>query len=738
MSEIIIKNLSRRRFLQGSAGLTLGFCLPAIAAGAAGKLGAAVAVDTEINAFLRIGTDNSVTILSKHLEMGQGSYTGLATILAEELDADWKHVRVEGAPADAKRYNNTFWGPAQGTGGSTAMANSWEEMRKAGAAGRAMLVSAAAKRWNVGVADIAVRDGIVSHAASGRQASFGELAQDAARETVPADVKLKDPKDFRLIGKQARRKDSVAKTNGTAQFTQDVFLPGMLVAVVAHPLLFGATVKSFDASKAKAIKGVVDVVQIPQGVAVLASDTWSAKKGRDALSVSWDESKAFKLGSDEILAKYKEMAKKPGLIAANKGDTAKTFAGAAKVISAAFDFPYLAHAAMEPMNCVVQLKANGCEVWNGEQFQTVDQGRVAALFGLKPEQVKLNMLYAGGSFGRRACTQSDYVLEAAHIVKAINGKIPGNPAVKLVWLREDDMRGGYYRPLFHHALEAALDGSGKLVGWHHRLVGQSILTGSPFEAMMVKDGIDHVSVEGASNLPYAIPNLLVDLHTPTDIGVPVLWWRSVGSSHTAYSTEVFLDQVAAAMGKDPVALRLELLAEHPHHAGVLKLAAEKADWGTPLKAAPGERRGRGVAVHESFNSFVAHVAEVTIKKDGAIRVDRVVSAVDCGTAINPDNIRSQVEGSVGFALSAAMSGEITLKGGRVEQGNFDGYPVLRIGDMPRVEVHIVPSALAPTGIGEPGVPPVAPAVANAIAAVTGKFLTRLPFNTTELVAGGVA
>ena len=731
MSEIIIENLSRRRFLQGSAGLTLGFCLPTIAAAAPGKANTGVAAASFApNAFLRIGADNSVTIISKHLEMGQGTYTGLATILADELDADWKNVRVEGAPADAKRFNNTLWGPSQGTGGSTAMANSWEQMRKAGATGRAMLVAAAARRWNLGVADIAVRDGIVSHAASGRKASFGELALDAAKETVPTDVKLKDPKDFRLIGRQARRTDSVAKTNGTAQFTQDVFLPGMLVAVVAHPPVFGATVKSFDAGKAKAIKGVVDVVQIPQGVAVLATDTWSAKKGRDALSVSWDESQAFKLGSDEILARYKEMARKPGLIARQAGDTGKAFAGAAKVVRAAFDFPYLAHAAMEPMNCVVQLKADGCEVWNGEQFQTVDQGRVAALFGLAPEQVKLNMLYAGGSFGRRASTQSDYVLEAAHIVKAINGKAP----VKLVWMREDDMRGGYYRPLFHHALEAAIDGAGKLVGWHHRLVGQSILAGSPFEQMMVKDGIDQVSVEGAANLPYAIPNLTVDLHTPTDIGVPVLWWRSVGSSHTAYSTEVFLDQVAVAMGKDPVALRLELLGEHPRHAGVLKLAAAKANWGAPLKAAAGERRGRGVAVHESFNSFVAHVAEVTIRKDGSIRVDRVVSAVDCGTAINPDNIRSQVEGSVGFALSAAMSGEITLKGGRVEQGNFDGYPLLRIGDMPKVEVHIVPSTGAPTGIGEPGVPPVAPAVANAIAAATGKFLTRMPFNTSELVA----
>jgi len=736
MSEIVIENLSRRRFLQGGAGLTLGFCLPAIAAttlpaagpGKAGE-GLAAAVNFEPNAFLRIGTDNSVTVISKHLEMGQGTYTGLATILAEELDADWQQVRVEGAPADAKRYNNLFWGPAQGTGGSTAMANSWEQMRKAGAAGRAMLVSAAAKRWQVSAADIVVRDGMLSHPASGRQASFGQLAEAAAQESVPAEVQLKDPKDFRLIGKQAKRKDSSAKTNGTAKFTQDVFLPGMLVAVVAHPPQFGAKVKSFDASRAKAVKGVVEVVQIPTGVAVLARDTWSARKGRDALSVVWDDSAAFKLGSDEILARYQEMAKTPGLVAKQTGDAAQAFAGAAKTISAAYDFPYLAHAAMEPMNCVVKLAADGCEVWNGEQLHTGDQHGLAHLLGLKPEQVKINMLYAGGSFGRRACKDSDYVLEAAQIAKAIGGKAP----VKLVWLREDDMRGGYYRPLFHHTLEAAVDGGGKITGWRHRLVGQSILIGSPFEKMLVKDGIDGVSVEGAANLPYAIPNLTVDLHTPTDIGVPVLWWRSVGSSHTAYSTETFFDEVAAATGKDPVALRLELLAEHPRHAGVLKLAADKAGWGQPLKAKAGERRGRGVAVHESFNSYVAHVAEVTVKKDGSVKVDRIVSAVDCGTAINPDNIRSQVEGGIGFALSSLYE-EITLKDGRVEQGNFDGFPLLRIGDMPKVEVHIVPSSAAPTGIGEPGVPPLAPAVANAIAAATGKRLRKLPFNTAELVA----
>ena len=737
MNEIVLENLSRRRFLQGGAGLTLGFCLPGLALAAAeagpGKAGAGVVapVTFEPNAFLRIGTDNTVTVISKHLEMGQGTYTGLATLLAEELDADWPQVRVEGAPADAKRYNNLFWGPAQGTGGSTAMANSWEQMRKAGAAGRAMLVAAAAKAWNVPAGEITVDKGSLRHAASGRTATFGQLAEAAAREAVPADVVLKDPKDFKLIGKTARRTDMRDKTDGSAKFTQDVQLPGMLVAVVAHPPQFGAKVKSFDASKAKKIKGVVDVVQIPQGVAVLAKDTWSAKKGRDALQVVWDDSAAFKLGSDEILARYKEMAKKPGLVARKEGDAAKALAGATKVISASYDFPYLAHAAMEPMNCVIRVSSDACEVWNGEQMHTVDQHGLASLFGLKAEQVHIHMLYAGGSFGRRASKDSDYVLEAAHIVKAIGGKAP----VKLVWLREDDMRGGYYRPLFHHALQAGLDAQGNIVGWQHRLVGQSILIGSPFEKVMVKDGIDHVSVEGASNLPYAIPNLTVDLHTPTDIPVTVLWWRSVGSSHTAFSTEAFLDEVAVAAGKDPYALRLELLEKHPRHAAVLKLAAEQAGWGTPLKAGkPGERRGRGIAVHESFNSVVAQVAEVTVGKDGSVRVDRVVCGVDCGTAINPDNIRAQVEGGVGFALSAVFSGEITLKDGKVEPGNFDGYPVLRIDAMPVVEVHILPSAKPPTGIGEPGVPPVAPAVANAIAAATGKRLHRLPIRPADLVA----
>lgn len=722
-----IQNLSRRGFLQGAAGLTLGLALPGV--GLAARPGAAAA-SFEPTPFLRIGADNTVTVISKHLEMGQGTYTGLATIVAEELDAAWAQVKVEGAPADAKRYKNLAFG-AQGTGGSTAMANSWGQMRETGATARAMLVSAAAKRWQVPAAEITVAEGVLRHAASGRQATFGELAEAASREAVPTTITLKDPKDFRLIGRRAPRKDSAAKTDGSAQFTQDVHLPGMLVAVVAHAPRFGGQVKAFDASRAKAVKGVVDVVAIPGGVAVLARDTWSARKGRDALGVEWDDSAAFKLGSDEILARYRELAARPGLVARSDGDTAGAFAGAARVVSASYDFPYLAHAAMEPMNCVVQRTDDGLEVWNGEQFQTVDQATLAAMFGLPPEKVKINMLYAGGSFGRRACTQSDYLREAAAIVKASGTRAP----VKLVWMREDDMKAGYYRPLFHHRIEAALDADGSIRGWRHRLVGQSIIAGSAFEPAMVKNGIDAVSVEGAANLPYAIPNLQVELHTPTDIKVPVLWWRSVGSTHTAYSTETFLDRLAAESKQDPVALRLKLLGKHPRHTAVLRLAAEKAGWGQPLAAGkPGERRGRGVAVHESFHSFVAQVAEVTVKADGSVKVDRIVSAVDCGLAINPDNVRAQVEGSVGFALSAALHGEITLKDGVVEQGNFGDYAPIRIDEMPKVEVHIVQSAENPTGIGEPGVPPVAPAVANAIAAATGKWLTRLPFQADALKA----
>jgi isoquinoline 1-oxidoreductase beta subunit len=577
-----------------------------------------------------------------------------------------------------------------------------------------MLVAAAAQKWNVPASEIKVSKGVVSHGT--RKATFGELAADAAKQKVPDDVRLKEPKDFVLIGKPLQRTDARAKSNGSAQFTQDVKLPGMLTAVVLHPQRFGAKLKSFDAAKAKALKGVHEVVAfstpVTDGVAVLAKDYWTAKKGRDALTAEWDESNAFRLGSAEIMRQYKELAAKPGTSARKEGDAESALKNAAKVLEAAYEFPYLAHAAMEPMNCVVKLDASGCEIWNGEQFQTVDQMHLAKLLGLKPEQVKLNQLYAGGSFGRRANPQSDFLLEAAAIARAV--RVP----VKLVWGREDDMRAGWYRPMYYHTLKAGLDGSGNLVAWKHVIVGQSILTGTAFESMLVKDGVDATSVEGASNLPYAIPNLAVELHSPK-IGVPVQWWRSVGSTHTAFATECFLDEIARETKKDPYELRRALLGKHPRHKGVLELAAQKAGWGKPLPAG----RARGIAVHESFNTFVAQVVEISGKK-----IERIVCAVDCGVPVNPNVIAMQMESGIGFGLAAALTGAITLKDGVVEQSNFHDYPVLRMNEMPRIETWIVPSQEKPSGVGEPGTPVIAPALANAILALQGKPVRALPLS----------
>ncbi len=720
-----IVNLSRRRFLAAGvatgAGLTLGL-LPMTQA-AMGESGPGIAgstpteaADFQPNAFLRIDRDNTVTVISKHLEMGQGTYTGMATLVAEELDAAWEQVRVEGAPADAKRYRNLFWGEAQGTGGSTAIANSWLQMREAGAAARQMLIEAAAEQWQVDPADINVESGVLSHPASGRSARFGELADAAADQMVPQDVLLKDPDEFRLIGKRVSRKDSPEKIDGSAIYTIDVQLPDILTAVVAHPSRFGARVRRFDAAAAKAVSGVAHVAQIPSGVAVVARDFWSAKRGRDVLQVEWDDSDAFALSSGQILEQYRALAAKPGAVARNEGDAVGALAKAAKGIEAEYSVPFLAHAAMEPMDCVVRIDASGCEIWNGEQMQTGDQHAIAGVLGIKPERVRINMLYSGGSFGRRANPQADYVLEAVHIAKTLQPGIP----VKLIWSREDDMRAGYYRPLYLHRLRTGLDGDGHPVGWEQRIVGQSILAGTPFESMLVKEGIDQTSVEGAANLPYALENIRVELHSPK-LPVPVLWWRSVGSTHTAFAVECFIDELAEAAGKDPVVFRRSLLAGHPRHLGVLNLAVEKAGWGEP----PGRNRGRGVAVHKSFNTYVAQVAEVTVRR-GAIHVDRVVIAVDCGISVNPDVIEAQMQGGMGFGLAAALFSELTFKDGRVEQSNFHDYLGLRIDQMPEVEVHIVPSTEPPTGVGEPATPVIAPAVANAVYAATGQRLRRLP------------
>jgi isoquinoline 1-oxidoreductase beta subunit len=671
------------------------------------------------NAFLRIGSDDSVTVIAKHLEMGQGAYTGIATIVAEELDADWSRIRVESAPADAKRYANLVFGTLQGTGGSSAMANSWMQLREAGGKARAMLLAAAAKEWKVPVAELTVERGIVYHAAGKRQSSFGALVRTAAALPVPDTVQLKDPKDFKLIGRQAPRVDAAAKSDGTAQFTLDVVLPGMLVALLQRPPLFGATVKSFDPAPALAVPGVVKVVQVPGGVAVVAKSFWAAKQGRGALKIEWDDAKAEKRSSAAIMDEYRHLAEQPGISARKDGDAAQAIKNAARTVSASYEFPYLAHAPMEPLDAVVKLTPGSCEIWAGDQFQTIDQGNAARTAGLDPQQVSIHTLFAGGSFGRRANVGSDYIVEAVSIAKAYGAD--GTP-IKLQWTREDDIRGGLYRPMYFHKLEAGLNASGELSGWHHVIVGQSIMAGGPF-AVMIKDGIDPTSVEGAATMAYAIPNVAVELST-TKTGVPVLWWRVVGSSHTAFAVEAFIDEVAHAAGQDGFTFRRKLLAHEPRMKAVLELAAEKAGWSSaPLP----KGKGRGIAVAEAFKTYVAQVAEVSVGANGQIKVDRVVCAVDCGTPINPDIITAQMEGGIGFGLGAVLFGEITLKDGRIQQDNFNGYRVLRINEMPKVEVHIVPSTEPPTGVGEPGVAPVGPAVANAIFAATGKRIHVLPF-----------
>ena len=716
--------LNRRGFLALSgAGLTLAL-LPDSAARAAEGLTATTGL--EATPFIRIAPDNTVTVLAKHLEMGQGVWTGLATIVAEELDASWSQMRVEGAPADARHYGNTAIGGIQGTGGSTAIFNSWEQLRKAGATARAMLVSAAARQWGVPASELTVENGVVRHAAGKKEATFGQLANAAAKEAVPTEVALKDPKDFRLIGKKLTRLDTPAKSTGTQAFGMDIAPEGTLTAVIQRAPRFKATVKSFDASAARAVPGVVDVVQVPSGVAVLARNTWAALKGREALSIEWDDSKAEMRGSAELFAEYRKLADQgraaPGALEVKTiGDPDAALKSATKVVEATFEFPFLAHAPMEPLSAWGKVTKDGAELTAGFQFQTLDQMNAAKALGLSPEKVQLITIASGGSFGRRANFQSDYVAELAHILAATKGKYP----VRLVWTREDDIAGGYYRPMAVHKVKAGLDKQGNVVAWSQTLVHQSLVNGTPFEQ---PGKPDNAAVEGHALQQYTLPAGRLDWINARN-GVPPLWWRSVGHTHNAYVKEVMIDQLAKAAGQDPVAFRLKLLGNHPRLANVLKVAAEKAGWGKPLP----KGRHLGVAVQESFRSYVAQVAEISW--DGSdYKVERIVCAVDCGVAVNPDVIAAQMEGGIGFGLGAAMHSEVTLDGGVVEQTNFDGYQVLRMSGMPReVEVHIVPSAEAPTGVGEPGVPPAAPAVANAIAAATGKWFTKLPFANQKLV-----
>lgn len=718
MNEIF--KIGRRYFLKLGislgGGLILGFHFHP--PGHMGEAQAQPAAPFAPNAFIRIGADDMVAIIVNKSEMGQGVYTSLPMLIAEELECDWNKMYVEAAPVDPT-YNHAEWGAIQGTGGSSSVRSEWERFRKAGATAREMLLAAAAATWKVDKTTCHAENGKVFHT-SGKSLTFGKLAETAADMPVPRQVKLKDPSSFKIIGKAMKRLDTREKTDGKAIFGLDSQLPGMLTALIARPPVFGGKIVSVKADKAKAVPGVQDVVQVPSGVAVIADGFWPAKKGRDLLEIVWDEGEGAKLSTAGMREQYKSLANTPGAVARKEGDTGKVFPGAARQISAEYEVPYLAHAMMEPLNCLIDFRGNSCEIWTGTQSQTVDRNTAATVLGLKPDQVTLHTTLLGGGFGRRANPYSDFVMEAAHVAKAV--KKP----VKVIWSREDDIRGGYYRPMWSDRITAAVDAKGNPIAWQHTIVGQSILDGTPFKGM-IKAGIDVTSVEGAEDIPYEIPNILVDLHSPK-VGVPVQWWRSVGHSHTAFVVESFIDELAHAAKKDPYEFRRKLLSKHLRHKSVLELAARKSDWGKTLPA--GQKRG--IAIHESFGSFIAQVAEVSVSNDGKVHVHRVVCAIDCGRVVNPDTIAAQMEGGIVFGLTAALYGAITLKNGRVEQSNFHNYQMLRMNEMPKVEVHIVPSQEPLGGVGEPGVPPIAPAVANAIFAATGKRIRTLPIRTEEL------
>jgi isoquinoline 1-oxidoreductase beta subunit len=713
MSEVA--TVSRRQFLKTGAtaagGLLIGFYLPP-AARAISAI-ADTSPDFMPNAFVRISPGGAITVIVGKAEMGQGVYTSLPMILAEELDADWTKVGFESAPV-APAYNHTVFG-IQMTGGSTSVWTSYDQLRKAGAAARAMLVQAAAATWDVDTFTCRTENGFVIQDVTKARLSYGELASKAAAVPLPTEVKLKDPSEFRILGKPLHRLDTPAKCNGAAEFGIDVSRPGMFVALIERPPVFGAKAVRYNSDKAREVKGVRAVVGISRGIAVVADGYWAARKGRELLEVKWSSSPLDGYSTARQRADYAKLAETPGAVARNVGTAAQAMSGAAVKLDVVYEAPYLAHATMEPMNCVADVRADSCEVWMGSQFQTMDRLAAAEEAGLHPDQVQLHTTFLGGGFGRRAVPDCHMVREAVQVSRAV--KAP----VKVIWTREDDMRGGYYRPFWYHRISGGLDAAGKLNAWSHTIVGQSVVAGSAFEKFVVKDGVDETSVEGAADIPYEIPNIRVELHTPA-LEVPTLWWRSVGHSHTAFVVESFMDEMAHAAHQDPYEFRRALLAASPRHLGVLELVAEKSGWGKPLP----DGHARGIAVHDSFGSYAAHVVEVSVSPQEDVRVHRVVCAVDCGPVVNPDTIKAQLESGVVFGLTAALKGQITIENGRVQQSNFHDYPMMRIQECPVIEPYIVESNQKQGGLGEPGVPPVAPALANAIFAATGKRVRRLP------------
>lgn len=711
-----IVNLSRRRFLGGTivaaGGLALGVHLPPRKAWAQAAAPSAFAP----NAFVRLSTAGVLTVVVDKSEMGQGTFTSLPMIVAEEMDADWAKVTPVAAPT-APAYNHSEWSTFQGVGGSTSVSSSWKRLRQAGATARAMLIAAAAGRWGVPAGRLRTEPGVVVDPKTGRRLGYGALAAAAARLPVPENVALKKPADFRLLGKTTQRLDGPAKVAGTAEFGMDVERPGLLTAVVARSPIIGGKPKSFDDTAAMKVKGVRAVKKVSMGIAVIADGYWAAIKGRDALQVDWDPGPAAGWSSAAAAKGYKALAKKPGRPAARRGNAATAMARAHRTLDLDYHFPYLAHAPMEPLNCTVEIKDGAADVWVGTQFQTIDKITAAQVLGLPMSKVRLHTTLLGGGFGRRATPTADTVRLACEVAKDA-----GAP-VKTVWTREDDIQGGYYRPQFYHRAKVGIDEKGEIVAWNHKIVGQSILADTPFAPFMIKDGIDAVSVEGAHNAPYEIPHFNVELHSPK-APVSVLWWRSVGHTHTAYAIETTIDRVAALAGRDPVEYRLAHLRKHPRHAAVLKKAAEMANWGKPRPAG----RALGVAVHESFSSYVAEIAEVSFDERRGLKIHKVYCAIDCGFALNPGHIVAQVEGSVIFGLTSMLRGQITIEDGRVQQSNFHDYPMLRINETPEILVHVMESDAPPTGTGEPGVPPIAPAVANAIATLTGRTINRLPLS----------
>ncbi|MBU68051.1 MAG: xanthine dehydrogenase family protein molybdopterin-binding subunit [Cupriavidus sp.] len=723
--------LSRRSFLKITGLAGGGLALGIAGVESAQAQGAAAKPATPPQAFLRIAPDNTVTVAVNRLEFGQGVHTALPMALAEELDVDWQNVRAMLAPA-GDAYKDPMFG-IQMTGGSTALNHSFEQYRELGARARAMLISAAAQKWKVDPASCTTSQGVVTSGAN--RATYGELADAAMSLPVPAQVALKDPAQFRIVGKPTPRLDSASKLHGDAVFGMDVQLKGMVVAVVAHPPRFGGKVKSFNADKARKVKGVVDVMQVNvdrggTGVAVIANGYWPAKTGRDALEIVWEDTGST-VSTAALFDQYSKLATQPGTVARAADGIDGAMAGAAKVIEAEYRVPYLAHAPMEPLNCTMQPEVSGnkvtaVKVWVGSQFQTIDQGAIARTLQLSPEKVTLNTMMAGGGFGRRAVPTSDYLVESANVLRAWVAAGHTEP-LKVMWSREDDIKGGYYRPLHVHRARIGLDAQGKVVGWQHTIVGQSIISGTPFEPMMVKNGVDATMTEGIVENDYALP-LQLNVHHPK-VDVPVLWWRSVGNTHTAFVKETLADEMATAAKQDPVAWRMARLDEkaHARHRAALQLAVDKSGYGK--KKLP-KGHAWGVAVHESFGSVVAYVVDVSLVK-GEPRVHRVTAGVHANRVVNPLSAEAQIQGGCVFGLSMTKPGfAIEIENGVVKNSNFPDYPPPRMPDAPVVDVFFVPSNDNPTGLGEPGTPTIAPAVANALFRLTGKRQRQLPFVLT--------